>query len=203
MRIFIFGIILSCFLLSFRATITPIYSTETLQAYNDLDTIYQQKSIRIPILDNDKIDGKLARIIVTPGRFGRAMLNLDNTVTYRPNKEICGETDSFDYLICNETECDTATVFVYLLCEKLTVVTGFSPNAEFGKNTFTIMGLDQYPDHSLSIFSKAGNRVFHTKNYRNDWNGTFKNEPLELGTYLYVLKTATKETFQGYVKIED
>jgi len=203
MRIFIFGTILYCFLLSFKANTEPIITPKYLQARNDLDTIYQQKSIRIPILKNDKIEGKLAKIIVTPGKYGHALLNLDNTVTYRPNKEICGKTDSFDYLICNENTCDTATVFIYLPCERLTVVTGFSPNAELGKNTFTIMGLDQYPEHSLSIFSKAGNRVFHTKNYQNDWNGTFENEPLALGTYLYVLKTATEDTFQGYVKIED
>lgn len=202
MKLLFIGKLLSFFLLSFNTETTPIIENKNLQAINDSDTLYQQKSIRIPILENDKIQGKIARIIVTPGKYGRSMLNLDNTVTYKPNQDICGQTDSFDYLICNETTCDTATVYVYLPCKEVTAVTGFSPNAEYGQNTFTIMGLDQHPDHTLSVFSQTGNRVFHAKNYKNDWNGTYENEPLDIGTYLYVLKTEEAETFQGYVSIE-
>lgn len=202
MKLLIFRSFIFCLLFSVNLKAQSNIAPNSIIAANDLDTVFNYERLRIPILNNDKIEGKIARIIVTPGKYGRSMLNLDNTVTYIPKEDFCGKVDQFDYLICTAEKCDTATIEVYLPCEDLTIITGFSPNSEWNQNTFTVMGLDKYKDHRLSIFSKSGGRVYFSQNYQNDWDGTYKNQPLERGTYYYVLKTEESEPFQGYVTIE-
>ena len=177
--------------------------SEILKAEDDQLTLEGQESTRIAILDNDHIEGKISRIIVTPAKFGRSLLNMDNTVTYIPNKDICGQTEVFEYLICNHEGCDTATVSIYLPCHQPVALTGFSPTALEGAKAFTIMGLEQYPDHQLSIFNNKGNCVFQAKNYKNDWDGTYEGTPLPKDRYFYVLETKEGQLFKGYVNIEE
>ncbi|MBT6745199.1 MAG: tandem-95 repeat protein, partial [Flavobacteriales bacterium] len=85
---------------------------------------------------------------------------------------------------------------------------GFSPNGDNVNDYFEIKGLEEYPDNSIIIFNRWGNKVFAAEPYDNNWRGTnafgisFGGEDLPEGTYFYLLKlTPDDEPIKGYVYI--
>jgi gliding motility-associated-like protein len=40
----------------------------------------------------------------------------------------------------------------------------------------------------VTVFNRYGSKVFESKNYRNDWDGTYKNKPVPDGTYYGVIE---------------
>ncbi len=69
----------------------------------------------------------------------------------------------------------------------------FSPNGDGINDAFYIRNIEDYPKSRLEIFNRWGNKVYTVNNYRNDWEGTFKDSPLPSGTYFYFLDFGTDE----------
>jgi gliding motility-associated-like protein len=69
----------------------------------------------------------------------------------------------------------------------------FSPNNDGINDIFIIRGLDRYPNNSLIIINRWGNKVFEAAPYTNDWDGTNQfgitvgGDQLPVGTYYYIL----------------
>lgn len=69
---------------------------------------------------------------------------------------------------------------------------GFSPNEDGINDVFFIRGLVKYPNNSLTVFNRWGNKVFEATPYKNDWNGknnfgiSVGNNVLPVGTYFYL-----------------
>lgn len=81
---------------------------------------------------------------------------------------------------CNSVE-DTAMV-VLNDCT-LSGVNVVTPNGD-GFNDFLVFpNLNYYPESSLVIFNRWGNKIYETNNYKNDWGGSDQSD----GTYFYVL----------------
>ncbi|MFK8103112.1 MAG: gliding motility-associated C-terminal domain-containing protein, partial [Saprospiraceae bacterium] len=189
---------------------TYIYITvvEFLQSLpgikDDIDTTYQGVPIEIDILTNDSLVGELdSLIIMTLPSHGTAVLTDDNTVMYTPEDDYCNsqEPDYFNYVLCVDQVCDTATVYVYVLCEGLTIYTGFSPNGDGVNDFFFIEGIEDFPNNELSIFNRWGNEVYFKEGYLNDWDGTWEGKLLPDGTYFYVLEDGEGNAYSGYVQI--
>ena len=54
----------------------------------------------------------------------------------------------------------------------------------------------------LYLFSEWGERVAYYKPYTNDWEGTFKSQPLPDGTYFYIFQLNPATAIQrGYITI--
>lgn len=58
----------------------------------------------------------------------------------------------------------------------------------------------------LRIFNRWGNEVYFSAGYRNDWDGTYRGEPLPDGAYFYVVEYGDPETGMhtgrsGYIMI--
>ena len=85
---------------------------------------------------------------------------------------------------------------------------GFSPNKDGLNDYFEILGIEDYPDSELTVFSCSGQMVYSCKNYKNDWDGRsysankIENQQTATGVYYYVLKLdpATK-IIKGFVYI--
>ena len=171
------------------------------------DTITRKNEmIVLDILRNDTINGTLEDItIISTPQNGTVFLNPDQTVTYTPNMDFCGILrDTFDYVLVNEFGQDTATVSILTVCEDLTVISGFSPNGDNINDTFTIIGIEAFPNSEVTVFNRWGNEVFSQKGYTNDkgWGGTFDGNNLPDGTYFYVIdKGDNSSPLSGYVYI--
>lgn len=63
-----------------------------------------------------------------------------------------------------------------------------TPNGDGKNDTWVVHNIDAYPNHSLIIVDRAGRVVYEARNYKNDWDGTFKGAALQHGTYYYIFR---------------
>ncbi len=129
----------------------------------------------------------------------------DECFGYLPNADFIGK-DFFCLELCNDGICDTTMVQVTVNEEGLIFYTGFSPNNDGINDVFTIKNIESYPENTVLIYNRWGNRIFNKTNYTNDegWNGTFEDGLSPDGVYFYVIKVTvngTEEVHSGPVML--
>lgn len=69
----------------------------------------------------------------------------------------------------------------------IAVPSAFTPNSD-GINDY-LYPLNAYKarDLSFSVYNRFGQRIFFTRNWTNKWDGRFKGQPADAGTYVWVL----------------
>ena len=88
--------------------------------------------------------------------------------------------------------------------EDLEIPKGFSPNGDGINDEFIIAGLQKYPNNSIEIYNRYGNRVYYSKNYQNYWDGVSigKTQKLPAAPYYYVLSiNGGSKIVKGWVYI--
>lgn len=69
---------------------------------------------------------------------------------------------------------------------------GFSPNDDVINDLFIIKGIAMYPNNSIIIYNRWGNKIFSAAPYKNTWDGTntygvsLGGDELPVGTYFYI-----------------
>jgi len=83
-----------------------------------------------------------------------------------------------------------------------TICNLFSPNAD-GINDFLILvGHENYPNNSLTIFDRYGSEVHQQAPYDSSWDGTGSNGNLPKGTYFYILDLGDgTEASRGWIQL--
>ena len=167
----------------------------------------RNKGIEIPVSQNDTVTGtiKTFEILVNP-KLGEAATKLSGTeysIIYVPKEDFCSTatTDNIVYQICNQVGCAQTMVHVRTLCEGLVIRNGFSPNGDGKNDFFVIENLADFPNTQVTIFNRWGNRVYESKDYKNDWKGDFKGTSLPDGTYFYQIVLENGESLLGYLEI--
>lgn len=161
-----------------------------------------------PIINDwDPDEDPLHITIVITSENSSYILN-GNSITYIPNEDWCG-LDSISYIICDSYNlCDTATVFIDVECGvNLFIPDGFSPNENGVNDYFEIIGLENYPNNSFSIYNRWGHLLYEVENYKNDWDGKAQtdlqigNSILPKGTYFYMFQPEKNksEIISGYI----
>ena len=178
-----------------------------LIAIDDFDSTTVNTPVIINVLPNDIQPGgaTVSVLPVSQGGVGPingiVTLNNNGTFTYTPNNGFCG-VDSFSYVLCLGTLCDTAIVTINVKCpDGLVIYNGFSPNGDGQNETFTIDGIQNYPNNNLKIYNRWGNLVYDKDKYNNDWGGTWVSDLVPDGTYFYLLDLGNGEVFKGYLQI--
>jgi len=164
--------------------------------FDRADTTLTGTPVVIDIKTNDILIGGIPQVtIISPPDAGEAIVNLDCSVTYIPTIPFCDREDEFIYEVClngNATQCDTASVRVFVECLELTIFNAISPNNDGINDVFWIGKIESFT-HRLEIFNRWGNKVFETENYSNrdnqGWPATWATEDdLPDGTYYYILE---------------
>ncbi len=165
----------------------------------------------IHVLDNDFSTAKLMprtiQILQQPVR-GTVMINPNGTITYTPTVSRPSR-DLFIYQICDDVNlCASATVTIDIYDSGITAPEGFSPNGDGANETLVFRGLENYPLSQLYVYTRAGQLVYQSEDYRNDWNGTINTNSMQngklvpTGTYYYILKLGgTQRVMKGFVYI--
>ncbi len=159
----------------------------------------------IDVQANDILYGGVDSLyILTQPQWGTATVNLDGSITFNADEQVCERTDSLQYVVCTPTGCDTATVIICIDCVDIVIFTAVSANGDGVNDVFYIANIEEYPNSELKIFNRWGNLVYETVNYKNTWDGTWNgNRDLPDGTYYYLLelKDEANRVFQGYFEL--
>ena len=120
--------------------------------------------------------------------------NISNTIVATITLSGCKDT-----IIVQSPSCVSASIFI---------PEGFSPNKDGLNDYFEILGIEDYPNAELTIFTGSGQKVYSSQNYRNDWDGSYyttnkiKKEQMPAGVYYYVLKLdPAARIIKGFVYI--
>jgi len=154
------------------ATVETATSSTTQSATNqpiavpDSVTTPMNTSIRIAVLDNDTPYTASPKIVIFPTN-GDAFVKEDNTILYRPHVRFIG-TDYFVYALCTPSSesCTTATVTVKVT-HKVLADNAMSVNGDDKNDYFHIVGIENYPDNQVTIYSHSGEKVFTISHYDN------------------------------------
>lgn len=96
-----------------------------------------------------------------------------------------------------------STVIIRVIpSDELIFYNTFTPNNDGINDVFYIANIERYPDNSLTIYNRYGQKIYFKRGYKNDWDGTSGGEQVPTGTYFYVLDTGTdKGSYKGHVNI--
>ena len=135
-------------------------------AVSDSATTPMNTPIRIAVLDNDTPYTASPKIVIFPTN-GDAFVKEDNTILYRPRVRFIG-TDYFLYELCTPSSqsCTTATVTVKVT-HKVVPDNAMSANGDDKNDYFHIVGIENYPDNQVTIYSHSGEKVFTISHYDN------------------------------------
>ncbi|HYG14236.1 MAG TPA: PKD domain-containing protein [Bacteroidia bacterium] len=68
----------------------------------------------------------------------------------------------------------------------LFVPNAFTPNADGLNNKFAVVGA-YIKRFEMNIYDRYGEKIFTTDNLEDGWDGTYKNQPVSEGVYVYVI----------------
>jgi gliding motility-associated-like protein len=94
---------------------------------------------------------------------------------------------------------------VTLIKNPLYIPKGFSPNND-GVNDIFLIENGNGRQILLEVYNRWGNRIYKSKEYRNDWNGITTEgihigDQVPVGTYYYVVIADNKDKYVGYITI--
>ncbi len=84
-------------------------------------------------------------------------------------------------------------ITVTVLCDSLTIPSGYSPNDDGINDRFVIRGIENYPGNKVWIYNRWGQLVYKCVDYRNSWDGicnvegTGHGQKIPKGTYFYLV----------------
>ncbi len=166
--------------------------------------IYNNNGTNVNVVLNDSLTNNWSVSLVAPPANGIVTNNNDGSFGVVLTNFL--GTETFTYTVCNTNcpaeFCDTTTVTLLidggLNCDVPNI---FTPNQDGTNDALIIPCLSNYPNSKIVIFNRWGDVVYESDNYQNDWQGTFRNEPLPDGTYFYILTTSPQQVFQGFVEL--
>lgn len=78
----------------------------------------------------------------------------------------------------------------------------FSPNEDGVNDTWTIRGIEAYPECSVEIYNRWGSKVFASQGYTLPWDGRKDSQLMPVATYYYVIKLGVdNQAFNGTLTI--
>jgi gliding motility-associated-like protein len=118
-----------------------------------------------------------------------------NTESFRWSDGSTGKTLTVmtggTYIVTAINKCATAsdTIVVDPIYCDIWAPNAFSPNGDGRNDVFRVRGnLFRISGFGLSVFNRWGERVYHSFDRNQGWDGTFKGNPADIGTYTYVIE---------------
>ena len=113
---------------------------------------------------------------------GENTVYTERNLNAKPGKYSLKVTDRFG------CEVNTDIIdFRVLENETLQVPNSITPNGDGINDTWRLAGAENYPNAEFCIFNRNGGRVFYSKGYPREFDGTYNGKPLSIGVYYYVI----------------
>lgn len=126
-----------------------------------------------------------------------------NSLVFSRNSISCG-TETFEYVVCDYSLCDTGTLTITITCpEDVFLTEGFSPDGDGINDKLIFTRLEYFTPAVLKVFNRYGTLVYDNIDYKNDWDGTHleSGKALPDGTYFYILELVDKRKYNNYLII--
>jgi gliding motility-associated-like protein len=100
------------------------------------------------------------------------------------------QTTTYTLMVTSDSGCSAlTTISIDVTCGIVFVPEAFSPNGD-GQNDVLYVRGDCIKTVQFDVFDRWGNRVFETTDKNIGWNGEYKSQPMNAGSYVYSV-TAT------------
>lgn len=111
----------------------------------------------------------------------------DNTLK---NPLITGDVDRTYTLQITDSRGCVSTDSTFIKVSPLIVIPNtFTPNGDGINDFWNIEGLIAYTDATVDVFTRYGQRVYHSVGYNTPWDGVYNGKALPVGVYYYVINT--------------
>lgn len=77
-------------------------------------------------------------------------------------------------------------------CNWIYIPNAFSPNTDGKNDVISFKGICEFESFDLQIFNRWGEKVFQSNDVSVLWDGTYKEEQVQQGYYIYILTYRTK-----------
>lgn len=109
------------------------------------------------------------------------------------------DQSSFDIIVDNGCEEGTTTIYVEPSEEgsPFTLPNVINPNGYVNNRTFLPVQRRPVTDYSLAIYDRFGNKVFASDDPSRSWDGTYRGQPVLVGSYTYALSSMVDDCAEG------
>lgn len=182
-----------------------VYNSFFVKANLDSVTTNLNTPLTVDLLAND--NGNITKYKILDGPYyGTIDESFNPDLDYTPDPGF-RRYDSLTYELCDDfcpIVCDTGMVKIQVFGNPNEFIpNGFSPNGDGTNDTWTVPGIELYPNNELIILNRWGSVVYQAAPYNNDWAGesggnfSFGSDRLPDGTYFYILKLDKDSNTEG------
>jgi gliding motility-associated-like protein len=146
------------------------------------------------ILNPDVSDNKV-QYLWTPNQ------NISNNTIKNPTVTLTKDI-TYTLTVTDTRGCITQDQLLVKVLKPILPPNTFTPNGDGINDTWVIPDLQRYPVVTVDIFTRYGQKVYHSNGYGTPWDGTFNGQQLPAGVYYYVINTQyNDEKVAGYITI--
>ncbi|HTI59123.1 gliding motility-associated C-terminal domain-containing protein [Mucilaginibacter sp.] len=157
----------------------------------------QQTIVQTPSADNIQVCSPGEVLLVVNHPVASDSYNLydaDNgavplarSVNGKFNINVAKNTILFISASVGNCESQRVAVEVTVGITALNIATAFTPNGDGINDNWNISGIENYPNATVQIFTRYGQKVFESRGYEHPFDGTHNGKVLPVGTYYYII----------------
>jgi gliding motility-associated-like protein len=98
------------------------------------------------------------------------------------------ETTTYTVTINTKEGCSVTKQVTVTILPTIKPGNVFTPNGDGFNDYFEIKNIENYPDCSVEVFTRWGEKVFESKGYGQPWDGTKAGKALPMSAYYYMIR---------------
>jgi len=149
----------------------------------------------IPIIESVQSDGN--DIVVFTSNSGDFLYSIDGSNFQTSNIFFDVAGGKYDIYV-KSSLCDTLVTTSYL---HFFIPKFFTPNNDGTNDTFNLSGIECFTSSEVYIFNRYGKLLFSAYNTSVNWQGTYRNKPLPVSDYWYLVIIEDQE-FKGHFTLK-
>lgn len=126
-------------------------------------------------------------------------INIDNVNIAVP-KVSPVEDISYRLSVISSDGCKASDEVEIKVLKELFIPNAFTPNNDGKNDSWNIPNLRYYPECTVQIFNRYGQKIFYSEGYQRPWDGTLKGTALPTGTYVWEIRLRkSRKPLSGFV----
>ena len=98
------------------------------------------------------------------------------------------ETTTYTVKVTSADGCIGTDEVKVTIIPNIIISGGITPNDDGYNDTWIIQNIEYYPEASIEIFNRWGNKIFNSKGYLQAWDGKYNGQDLPVAAYYYIIK---------------